>query len=671
MERHGNFDFWAQPGLFVYTTIGNLLLYRLCWAFNILIWSKYDINYISILHLKNIKPNLLRIMDQTATLLVWYFINLLIFFRVNAYEDDNIEVDRYPYLSYGCPLLLIIVSVTYVMYEYLYLYGGERISIGVFNFQVIKHCLQAPFVPITFRDSFAANILTSFTRIISDSMYASCWIVSGAFLHPTTQYHDNFGSSTIQCTGTTMIQVVSYIQMIPLFIRFLQCLRSLKEHHFTIYPSGWNSMKYVVSIIVVVLGLQYRDGNGDGTNVYYFFIVLSTVYKWWWDVAMDWGLFDVMPTFSVSGSFLTICNCSKQISNQHNTINNKNHNYSSISNDEDNETITIRQRCIQLLEDCMNSTLFLRTSRMYPNSIIYYICIILDLILRFLWILSLLPPDNLPKELIGYQLKFFLGSMEILRRCMWATLRVENEHLKMLKKKTPGFLNNWVMKKQDNWLLSLEDESNEKRVGGGDSQEESDDLMDNDAERDDEYDSDAASMSTLQSIRALRQSVKQRQAKPKIVSSSTVLKERNDKNAKKETEMIPVSVRSDVDDDKIPSVNNNTISASLASVAEMKNEELDSVPEIHEDEFENTITRLHRRNSIFDLPDDVLEPTDVTISVLTYESTKYQSEDSNIGDVSTTRLSMEEMTHHQDDVQREFDGTELENTGEFGISAKK
>ncbi len=88
--------------------------------------------------------------------------------------------------------------------------------------------------------------------------------------------------------------------------------------------------------------------------------------------------------------------------------------------------------------------MFLREKLMFPSLPAYYFCIVIDLILRFFWVLSLLPPATLG-GLIGTQLSFFLGSVEIARRSMWGILRVEFEHLKLLNQRAPGFLSNAVL----------------------------------------------------------------------------------------------------------------------------------------------------------------------------------------------------------------------------------
>ncbi len=405
---HEDLNFWDQPGLYVYTTIGNLLLYRVFWWVNIAIWAKYDVNYISILQLSDVKPNLLLVADQTATLLALYFIDLLIFYRANtSYSSlDN------TFLSFSSPIVLVGLAILYQWYEYLFLFGDERISRGLFNKQVIRNCFSAPFVKVTFRDNYSADVLTSFTRILADSLYASCWVMSGSFVHPTSadsgsgNSAHSFGSDYMHCTGNTMFLLAGYVQIVPLFIRMLQCCRNLYDatpnwRQFSLYPQGFNAIKYLLSILVVLATVDTVGLGFTSTEFNLFLIVVTTLYKWWWDVAMDWGLFDVMPR-----SPWDLMNINTFTENH----------------------------------------MFLRKSLMYPSALFYYICIILDLVLRFMWVLSLLPPEMFG-SFVGYQLKLFIGSMEILRRCMWGILRVEYEHLKMLRNKTPGFLSNRFLRR--------------------------------------------------------------------------------------------------------------------------------------------------------------------------------------------------------------------------------
>jgi hypothetical protein len=53
-----------------------------------------------------------------------------------------------------------------------------------------------------------------------------------------------------------------------------------------------NALKYALTMAVVVMGLFETS-----PTAYVLVIVLVSLYKWWWDVVMDWGLLAVIPTW--------------------------------------------------------------------------------------------------------------------------------------------------------------------------------------------------------------------------------------------------------------------------------------------------------------------------------------------------------------------------------------
>jgi len=74
---------------------------------------------------------------------------------------------------------------------------------------------------------------------------------------------------------------------------------------------------------------------------------------------------------------------------------------------------------------------FLRGRLLFRRHIwFYYVAIVLDLILRFLWTLTLLPAaTGGPLQYFQYRYKHFLPGVELFRRSMWAWLRFEHEQI--------------------------------------------------------------------------------------------------------------------------------------------------------------------------------------------------------------------------------------------------
>ncbi len=138
---------------------------------------------------------------------------------------------------------------------------------------------------------------------------------------------------------------------------------------------------------------MYGLFQSNADSFYYFLIVLTTLYKWWWDVVVDWGLFS--------------------------SLWNHGHFFDPVD------------------ESQLRPMPFLRPVLFFGDWRIYYFCIVADLVLRFLWVISLAPP-TFTSGFVLPALQIFLGSLEIIRRAGWGILRVEHEHVKLLHNNVLG-----------------------------------------------------------------------------------------------------------------------------------------------------------------------------------------------------------------------------------------
>lgn len=145
-------------------------------------------------------------------------------------------------------------------------------------------------------------------------------------------------------------------------------------------------------MVVVIWGLWAGDMDGDDIS-YICFIILSTLYKAFWDIYMDWGFFER----SDSNYSQSLCNNSK-------------------------------------------SYIFLRSKIIYTDSIaFYYLAVVLDIILRCLWVISLVPLSSNISILDPKKTNVYLGSFEIIRRCMWGHFRIEYAQIVAIQKGKEGF----------------------------------------------------------------------------------------------------------------------------------------------------------------------------------------------------------------------------------------
>jgi EXS family len=71
---------------------------------------------------------------------------------------------------------------------------------------------------------------------------------------------------------------------------------------------------------------------------------------------------------------------------------------------------------------------YLAKSLMYQKRGIYYVIIAIDLVLRFAWVLTLIPPSSGAKFALPAYLSLVSMMLELFRRTLWGFLRLEHEH---------------------------------------------------------------------------------------------------------------------------------------------------------------------------------------------------------------------------------------------------
>ena len=165
------------------------------------------------------------------------------------------------------------------------------------------------------------------------------------------------------CTRNTIYCFI--ILLYPNFIRLTQCINRL-YYTKNVWPHFFNLLKYTGGIINVIFTWLYAKKDNQTFLILYIIIaVIVNLYQLFWDVYVDWGL---------------------------GRINSKN--------------------------------FFLRDTIVYPKAF-YYICIILDALIRYSWVNSFI---KLNKEKYDEWINLFLAIIEIYRRIQWCIIRIENEN---------------------------------------------------------------------------------------------------------------------------------------------------------------------------------------------------------------------------------------------------
>lgn len=233
----------------------------------------------------------------------------------------------------------------------------------------------------TFFLTFVGDVFTSMVKVFQDLLWSFCFVLSGEFLLPESDPNKYDGHSWTQQFWYKNV-AIPLICLFPLWLRFNQCLRRYLDSGKRM-PNLANAFKYALSQSVTLFGafhpLYMMHGGAEShLSVFRYFwmglFISSSIYSFCWDVYMDWGL------------------------------GRREHG-------------------------------FLGTRLMFPKRSYYYTAIGLDLVLRFMWVLTLIPPQSGAQFELPAYLSAVSMTVELFRRTMWGFFRLEHEH----RQNTEGF----------------------------------------------------------------------------------------------------------------------------------------------------------------------------------------------------------------------------------------
>jgi hypothetical protein len=262
---------------------------------------------------------------------------------------------------------------------------------------VISLTLTAPWHDVSFRDGFIGDILTSSVRPLQDIAFTISYLLFGlrgwwsqSYLDDGASFVDQADANVPEMERSWLLHTVILptCMLSPLWWRFMQNLRQCHDARQR-WPYLGNALKYFLAAQVAMFGVFHPEVQQSFAWLACF--VVATLYQVWWDVFMDWGLLVRKQHNSGSGSFGGVC-------------------------------------CWQL-----------RSERLYSRKWVYWTIAWVNLVLRFCWTLSFLPPRYLNAagvltEYFSGDLNIVLGSTiataEIIRRMLWGLLRFEYEAIK-------------------------------------------------------------------------------------------------------------------------------------------------------------------------------------------------------------------------------------------------
>ncbi|XP_065210081.1 solute carrier family 53 member 1 [Planococcus citri] len=266
--------------------------------------------------------------------------------------------------AYLSPLVLIFLILGFIFNPFRTFHYDAR----VWLVKLIGRIIAAPFFHVGFADFWLADQMNSMSTIFTDLHYTFCFYLTH-FKWLSGEGHVSNHNIDFPISRT----IVSFV---PAWVRFAQCLRRYRDSGETLHliNAGKYASSIAAAISLSVMNAHKSSYSGPTENpyVYLYFVCasLSSVYTYTWDIKMDWGLL----TYS---------------------------------------------------ENAENK--FLREEIVYSSPTWYYLAIVEDFILRFIWIITFMLSETgfVTSEVITS----ITAPLEIFRRFVWNFFRLENEHL--------------------------------------------------------------------------------------------------------------------------------------------------------------------------------------------------------------------------------------------------
>ncbi|KAL0477227.1 phosphate transporter PHO1 [Acrasis kona] len=359
------------------------IIYVWMWGLNLYVWSRNRINHVYIFEFDpNNNLDHIRVFKSASVVSVVWVVSFLLY--LIALKTDYINANY-------IPLVMSIILVGVIVLPLHAFHLNARWTL----LKTLINLFLTPFGQIRFRETFAADILTSMVIAITDTMYMFCYFFSNAWNKP---HEDNKCTVFNQYAGPCLT-------CLPYVWRLLQ---SLKKYYDTKAKSHlMNAGKYTSALTVIVFNTIHT--NVEGTNNWATFrylwlvcVVFTSLYAFMWDTVMDWGLVTFVPGKVVKTPTITA---------------------KSVETPALTEEIVYRVKKEGLMRK-ITKKLFSRfkfREKLFFPIWYYYVGTLFNFVARFAWAGTISTFVSQEKVF----LKIIFGSVELFRRCNWSCFRLE------------------------------------------------------------------------------------------------------------------------------------------------------------------------------------------------------------------------------------------------------
>ena len=256
--------------------------------------------------------------------------------------------------------------------------------------QTIKRVIRGDIdVSIRNNDILLTDTFTSYNKVLVDFfIYISALILGMQTLPNGSDLSKELSKNHLQFYNFDVL-----LANFPSFLRLKQCLKEFNLSNKQNMQHLFNAIKYSTAFLPTISIILFKSGILKSQSLWYFTTFINSSYSFYWDITNDWN-FGFFSRFLSSKSNVKI----------------------------------------------------LRNKLLY-NKPVYYLAIIIDFQLRFLWFYKLIyltssspsKPENINSFANFITIlfttefgNFLLEILEIFRRWVWVFLKVETEYIKLV-----------------------------------------------------------------------------------------------------------------------------------------------------------------------------------------------------------------------------------------------
>ena len=293
----------------------------------------------------------------------------------------------------------------------------------------MKFTFAAPCYPVGVRDEFIGECLTSWVRILQDLVFATIYFFIVLWGTLSRRYSLKESGDIMAESWHVHNVILPLVAIVPLWMRFLQTLRQAYDANRR-WPYLGNAFKYLTAALVIIYGSSHPEERRSPIWIASF--LFAMFYQIFWDVVIDWQLFEIQTEISVvhastsssTDSLTTRPSSPILLSLQMNVV----------------QPI---QNCCQRLRAQLSGVRFiqLRERRLYKTKRFYWLILAYNVFTRFTWMCCFIPAYHLShfktvvltatSDVNSYW-GFLLPAAEVVRRTLWGFLYLEKETVTMM-----------------------------------------------------------------------------------------------------------------------------------------------------------------------------------------------------------------------------------------------